>query len=49
MRATDPIYGYWFFEGYHQAFARQLSVLSTKFIPKNEAQVDELLSFTAVM
>ena len=49
MRETDPIYGYWFFEAYYMSFARQLSVLSAKFVPKTEAQIDELLAFTAVM
>jgi hypothetical protein len=45
----DPLYGFWFFEAYYQAFNDQLSVLSKKFNPTREADVEELLSFTAVM
>jgi hypothetical protein len=49
LREKDPLYGYWFFEAYYMSFVRQLSVLSTKFNPQTEAQVDELLSFKASM
>jgi hypothetical protein len=49
LREKDPFYGYWFVEAYHFSFVRQLSVLSTNFNPQTEAQVDELLSFKAIM
>jgi hypothetical protein len=49
VRASDPLYGYWFFEAYYQAFAKQLSAISRKFVPETEADVDELLSFKADM
>ena len=44
MRGSDPLYGYWFFEAYYQAFAKQLSAISRKFVPETEAGVDELLT-----
>ena len=49
MSGSDPLYGYWFFEAYYQAFAKQLSAISRKFVPETEADVDELLSFKADM
>ncbi len=49
LRDKDPLYGFWFFEAYYQAFVDQLSVLSKKFNPTREADVEELLSFTALM
>jgi hypothetical protein len=49
MRGSDPLYGYWFFEAYYQALAKQLSAISRKFVPEIEAGVDELLSFQAEM
>ena len=49
MRGSDPIYGYWFFEAYYQAFGKQLAAISPKFVPETEAGVDELLSFQAEM
>ena len=49
MRSSAPLYGYWFFEAYYQAFAKQLSTISRKFVPETEAGVDELLSYKADM
>ena len=49
MRPTDPLYGYWFFEAYYEAFAKQLGSISPKFVPTTDAEVDELLSFKANM
>ena len=49
MRGSDPLYGYWFFEAYYQAFGKQLAAISSKFVPETEAGVDELLSFKANM
>jgi hypothetical protein len=49
MRGSDPLYGYWFFEAYYQAFGKQLAAISPKFVPETEAGVDELLSFQAEM
>ena len=49
MRASDPLYGYWFFEAYYQALGKQLSAISRKFVPETEDGVDELLSFEADM
>ncbi len=49
MRGSDPLYGYWFFEAYYQAFGKQLAAISHKFVPQTEAGVDELLSFQAEM
>jgi hypothetical protein len=49
VRASDPLYGYWFFEAYYQAFAKQLSTICRKFVPETEAGVDELLSYKADM
>ena len=48
-RKTDPLYGYWFFEAYYEAFLANLVTISSKFAPKNEAGIDELLSFKADM
>ena len=48
-RKTDPIYGFWFFEAYYEAFAKQLGSISPKFVPTTDAEVDELLSFKANM
>ena len=49
MRKTDPIYGYWFFEAYHEAYVKHLVTISPKFAPTTAAGVDELLSFKADM
>ena len=49
MRSSDPLYGFWFFEAYYQAFGKQLAAISPKFVPETEAGVDELLSFKADM
>ncbi len=49
MRCSDPLYCYWFFEAYYQAFGKQLAAISRKFEPETEAGVDELLSFKANM
>ena len=48
-RKSDPIYGYWFFEAYYESFLANLVTISSKFAPKNEAGIDELLSFKADM
>ena len=40
----DPLYGYWFFEAYYEAFAKQLRSISPKFVPTTDAEVEELLS-----
>jgi hypothetical protein len=49
MRKSDPLYGYWFFEAYYEAFAKQLAAISPKFVPRTAAGVEELLSFKADM
>ena len=49
MRKSDPLYGYWFFEAYYEAFAKQLAAISKEFVPKTPAGVEELLSFEADM
>jgi hypothetical protein len=49
MDAKDPIYGYWFFETYYQAFAKQLCCYSSKFHPTKAAEVEELLAYTVEM
>ena len=33
-RKADPLYGYWFFEAYYEAFAKQLAAISLKFAPR---------------
>ena len=48
-RKADPLYGYWFFEAYYEAFAKQLAAISLKFVPKTPGGVEELLSFKADM
>ena len=48
-RKSDPLYGYWFFEAYYEAFATELSKLNPKFVPTTAAGVEELLSFQANM
>jgi hypothetical protein len=42
MCGSDPLYGYWFFKAYYQAFGKQLAAISRKFVPESEAGVDEL-------
>ena len=49
VRKNDPLYGFWFFEAYYEAFAKQLGSISQKFVPTTAAEVDELLSFKANM
>ena len=49
LDADDPIYGFWFFETYYQAFAKQLCCYSSKFNPTNAAEVEELLAYTVEM
>ena len=49
IRTSDPIYGYWFFEAYYETFGKQLSLISTKFMPETDSSVEELLSFKANM
>ena len=48
-RKADPLYGYWFFEAYYEAFAKQLAAISLKFVPTTPGGVEELLSFKADM
>ncbi len=48
-RASDPLYGFWFFEAYYESFAKQLTSISSKFAPSTAAGVEELLSFKADM
>jgi hypothetical protein len=45
LRKSDPVYGYWFFKFYYEAFAESLQTLSKKFIPKTDAAIDEPLPF----
>jgi len=47
LRKSDPLYGYWFFKFYYEAFAESLQILSKKFRPETETaiQVDELLNY----
>jgi hypothetical protein len=45
LRTKDPVYGYWFFQFYYEAFAEPLQTLSKKFLPETDAAIDELLSF----
>jgi hypothetical protein len=49
VRKSDPLYGFWFFWAYYEAFAKQLRAISPKFVPTTAAGVDELLSFKANM
>jgi hypothetical protein len=49
MKKDDPLYGYWFFEAYNEAFSAQLGSISPKFVPTTPAGVEELLSFKANM
>ena len=49
MKKDDPLYGYWFFEAYYEAFAKQLGAISPKFVPTTSAGVEQLLSFKANM
>ncbi len=44
MRKSDPLYGYWFFTFYYDAFAEPLQILSKKFRPETESAIDELLN-----
>jgi hypothetical protein len=50
-RAFGPLYGFkfWFFEAYYESFAKQLSSISSKFVPSMAAGVEELLSLKADM
>jgi hypothetical protein len=43
VRKSDPLYGYWFFKFYYEAFAEPLQILSKKFRPETESAIDELL------
>ena len=45
MRKNDPLYGYWFFQFYYEAFVEPLQTFSNKFLPATDAAIDELLSF----
>ena len=45
MRKSDPLYGYWFFKFYYEAFAESLQILSKKFRPETESEIDELLTY----
>ena len=45
LRKSDPVYGYWFFKFYYEAFAEPLQTLSKKFLPETDAAIEELLSF----
>ncbi len=45
MRKNDPLYGYWFFQFYYEAFVGPLKTFSNKFFPATDAAIDELLSF----
>jgi hypothetical protein len=49
VRKSDPLYSFWFFEGYYKSFGKQVSLISPKFMPDTAAGVDELLSFKADM
>ena len=48
VRKNDPLYGFWFFEAYYEAFC-ETAGLNKKFVPTTAAEVDELLSFKANM
>jgi hypothetical protein len=45
LRKSDPLYGYWFFKFYYAAFAELFQILSKKFRPETESEIDELLNF----
>jgi hypothetical protein len=45
VRKNDPLYGYWFFQFYYEAFVGPLKTFSNKFFPATDAAIDELLSF----
>jgi hypothetical protein len=49
LRKSDPVYGYWFYRFYCEAFADPLSKRSNKFVPETDEAVDELLSFQVEM
>jgi hypothetical protein len=44
LRKSDPLYGYWFFKFYDEAFAEPLQILSKKFRPETESAIDERLN-----
>jgi hypothetical protein len=48
LRKSGPLYGYWFFRFYYEVFAEHLQTLC-KFLPKNDAAIEELLSFLLEM
>ncbi len=48
-RASDPLYGFWFFEAYYKSFEKQLTSISSKFAPSMAADVEQLLSFKGDM
>jgi len=39
------LYGYWFYKFYDEAFAEPLQILSKKFRPETESEIDELLNY----
>ena len=43
LRTKDPVYGYWFFRFYCEAFAEPLQTLSKKFLPR---PMPQLMSFS---
>ena len=45
MHKNNPLYGYWFFQFYCEAFVEPLRTFSNKFLPATDATIDELLSF----
>jgi len=45
LRKSDPLYGYWFYKFYYEAFAESLQILSKKFRPETESEIDELLTY----
>jgi hypothetical protein len=45
VRKSDPFYGHWFFKFYYEAFAEALQILSKKFRPETESEIDELLTY----
>ena len=45
LRKSDPVYGYWFYRFYCNAFADPLAKLSKSFVPETDAAIDELILF----
>jgi hypothetical protein len=45
LHIIDPVYGFWVFQLYYEAFAEPHQSLSRKFLPETKEAFEELMSF----